>query len=69
MHPKIFLKLIPIFLLIISCNKNKPDCFDRKMYKSHNGICLMDCPGVLGCDGEIYCNECVANSQGITVVE
>jgi hypothetical protein len=27
--------------------------------------CPRDCPGVCGCDGEFYCNECNANSMGV----
>jgi hypothetical protein len=27
----------------------------------------MDCPGVVGCDGKNYCNECIARTQGIRV--
>jgi hypothetical protein len=29
--------------------------------------CTADCPGVCGCDGQFYCNECTANSFGVDV--
>lgn len=30
-------------------------------------VCTADCPGVCGCDGEFYCNACVAASAGVDV--
>jgi hypothetical protein len=29
--------------------------------------CQEDCPGVCGCDGQFYCNDCIAASQGVDV--
>jgi hypothetical protein len=29
--------------------------------------CPADCPGVCGCDGSVYCNECIAASEGVNV--
>src|SRR5262249_5291336 len=29
--------------------------------------CDTDCPGVCGCDGIAYCNECLANAAGVDV--
>jgi hypothetical protein len=29
--------------------------------------CTEDCPGACGCDGEFYCNPCMAQSEGIDV--
>ena len=59
--------LIGLFLTLISCSKDE-DCFDPALMAGHSGICTTDCPGVCGCDGETYCNECVANSMGIRIV-
>jgi hypothetical protein len=48
-----------------SCNK---DCFDQGLQDQFQTIdCTADCPGVTGCDGNFYCNECIANQQGIRV--
>lgn len=64
-----------IFVLILtiptvfttSCKKGS-GCYDEVLYQKHkNDICTMDCPGVVGCDGKIYCNGCVANRNGIRV--
>ena len=30
-------------------------------------ICTLDCPGVCGCDGQFYCNACIAASAGVDV--
>lgn len=58
------------FLILTSCDKSKHACYDRKLENKKGGwICLQDCPGVTGCDGQFYCNECIANSHGITIVE
>lgn len=29
--------------------------------------CDLDCPGVCGCDGNFYCNECIARQEGVDV--
>lgn len=65
-------KLISLSLLflifIAACNKNKPDCYSRSVEKQNkNNSCLTDCPGVTGCDGKFYCNECEANKKGIKI--
>ena len=63
--------LITTFLLTVltaltnSCNKDK-GCYDEALYQQHkNDICTTDCPGVVGCDGKTYCNECIARTEGI----
>ena len=66
--------ILLIFILILSslgCEKDKNDnCFDKQLYEEHiDDGCYQDCPRVNGCDGNIYCNECEANKQGIRVVE
>lgn len=71
MHKPIFLSLILFTSIIISittsCSKDN-SCFDEDLYQKHkNDICTMDCPGVIGCDGKSYCNECIAQTQGIRV--
>ncbi len=65
MKTTITLFILAIALGLASCKK---DCFDQALYDAHHGqICTADCPGVTGCDGKFYCNECVANSEGIAV--
>lgn len=64
--------LLTLFILcsfqIFLSSCSKADCYDRKLYKEHkDDICTMDCPGVIGCDGKTYCNECLANKEGIKV--
>lgn len=60
-----------IFLGIIicagSCRKDLPSsCYEKSYHEAHKeDICTQDCPGVVGCDGKNYCNECVMNSHGI----
>lgn len=48
-----------------ACNK---DCYDAELANAFATIdCTADCPGVTGCDGNTYCNECLANQNGIRV--
>ena len=50
--------------------KSQPSCYDAELYEKYkNAMCTADCPGVKGCDGKQYCNECEANSRGIRVVK
>lgn len=50
-----------------ACDKKK-SCYDEALFKAHkNQMCTADCPGVKGCDGKVYCNECEANRHGIRV--
>ncbi|UTW66104.1 hypothetical protein KFE94_15830 [bacterium SCSIO 12643] len=42
---------------------NQNPCYDESLV--HNNPCTMDCPGFEGCDGHIYCNECIAARNGI----
>ena len=67
MKALIILPAFAIASILHSCNKDN-DCYDPVMEQEHSGICTSDCPGVCGCDGNFYCNECVANSKGIRVV-
>ncbi len=65
-------KMIPIIavvtiLAIYSCNKHD-DCYNAQMARNHSGGCTTDCPGICGCDGNTYCNECEANRVGISKV-
>lgn len=67
-----FLKLIflistTVGLAVVSCKKtSSTDCYDKEYHEAHkNDICTMDCPGVTGCDGKTYCNECIMHTHGI----
>jgi len=54
---------------LFSCDKPIDDgCYSSELEENHSGICTTDCPGVCGCDGVTYCNECNANAAGITEV-
>ena len=67
---KIKVLYITLFIVLIfsSCSKNKPDCYSYSLErKAKDSPCLTDCPGVTGCDGKLYCNECEANSKGIKI--
>lgn len=59
--------LIIFGIALISCTKKEQSCQDLEMKENHSGICTADCPGVTGCDGKFYCNECEANANGITI--
>ena len=63
---RIYTLLLFVFvaLAFASCNK----CYDKELKEEYQDIlCPQDCPGVTGCDGNFYCNECAANQQGIIV--
>jgi hypothetical protein len=54
-------------LLSTSCKKSD-GCYDAQLERQfRNSFCTADCPGVIGCDGKTYCNECEANRNGIRV--
>lgn len=56
-----------LILTLTACKKDTK-CYDAQLYDLHkNDICTQDCPGVTGCDGKAYCNECIANSKGIRI--
>lgn len=66
MKQLILLFTIMVTLCLFSCKEK--NCYDAEMEANHPGFCTQDCPGVCGCDGKTYCNECIANSKGIAVV-
>lgn len=62
--------LVVVAFIITGCKKENTSCYNEQLYQLHkNDMCTMDCPGVTGCDGKTYCNECVANSKGISVIK
>ena len=63
-----FLSIILFVVLISLIGCKDEDCFDAQLKENHSGVCTEDCPGICGCDGNTYCNECIANSQGIALV-
>jgi hypothetical protein len=61
------LLFITLLLTIFSCKKES-GCYDAQLEQQfRNSFCTEDCPGVIGCDGKTYCNECDANRHGIRV--
>jgi hypothetical protein len=57
--------LVFSFFSLASCNK---DCYNPSLENAYkNSMCPTDCPGVTGCDGKTYCNECEANKLGVAV--
>lgn len=61
-----------IFTLASCCKQTPPvvSCYDEVLAEqSRELVCTADCPGVIGCDGKTYCNECEAARQGIRVVK
>ena len=60
--------LVGLLIFFTSCKKTGQNskCFDSTLKEASKGTnCTMDCPGIVGCDGKIYCNECVAAWEGI----
>ncbi|MBI1288038.1 MAG: hypothetical protein GC178_10740 [Flavobacteriales bacterium] len=65
---KIFGSIILLFASMATLSSCKKDCYDKALEEQFYTIdCTADCPGVVGCDGKTYCNECIANSHGIRV--
>ncbi|TSJ47991.1 hypothetical protein [Fluviicola chungangensis] len=57
-----------VFLFLITSCKKASSCYDEELYQQYKDKgCTTDCPGVTGCDGKTYCNECEANRHGIRV--
>lgn len=64
----ILLAVAAVPLAFISCQKQK-SCYDANLEAYwQNRACTTDCPGVTGCDGKTYCNECDANRAGVHVI-
>ena len=58
--------LLLLFFFLISCKKDVKDCFDAELQEKSKAVrCSSECPGIVGCDGKTYCNECVAGQSGI----
>lgn len=61
------LSVAAVALFSTSCRKNT-SCYDPVLAeRAKNAACTADCPGVIGCNGKTYCNECDAARQGIRV--
>jgi len=56
-------------LSVFSACKKEKSCFSASLKNTYKDkFCTMDCPGVLGCDGKTYCNECIAAKEGISII-
>jgi hypothetical protein len=65
MKKSVFLLVFVACATMFSCNK---DCYNPSLENEYkNALCPTDCPGVKGCDGKTYCNECEANKLGVAV--
>jgi hypothetical protein len=55
-------------LLSIAAISCSDDCYDQALADSMATVdCTADCPGVTACNGDTYCNECLANQAGYAV--
>jgi hypothetical protein len=62
----VFLVVASIFAALNFSSCTKGGCYDKELKEQfENTQCPQDCPGVIGCDGKTYCNDCTANQQGI----
>ena len=53
---------------LLSACKPESECFDKELYEKYKSMyCTADCPGVEGCDGKFYCNECEAAKAGMRI--
>lgn len=60
--------LVCLLFASVGFSCKRKNCYDPKLQEEFKtAICVQDCPGVIGCDDKTYCNECIANSQGIRV--
>ena len=52
-------------IFLSSCRKagDQSSCYDPSII--NDDPCSKDCPQIIGCDDQIYCNECVAAKHGI----
>lgn len=67
MHRKIVYIIAAAALTLGACSKNT-SCYSEELFQEYKDkFCTADCPGVIGCDGKKYCNECEANRRGIRV--
>ena len=68
MRIKVIFSILIGLSVMISCNKDS--CYDEQLFQANkNGVCPTNCPGVIGCDGKTYCNECEAARHGIRIKE
>jgi len=66
-----FTIMVFFFTAFCACKKQEEaSCFSLSLQQQSIGLfCIDDCPGVKGCDGNIYCNECYAAKAGMSVVK
>ena len=59
------LAVIALSIFVLSSCKDpvQHECYDETIV--HTDVCTEDCPGIEGCDGKTYCNECIAAREGI----
>ena len=57
-------------IAILATGCRKETCPNPKLQNQHaKDVCTADCPGVVGCDGKTYCNECEARRHGVRLAE